>query len=73
MDSIAILMEFFSSIGAKPLLMDYESSVGHIDAVVKHKGKLLFIGINRTNLEKVARYYMKHYGIKNMKYELVNF
>lgn len=72
--SVELLMEFFNSIGGIVLLRQYECPKGMIDLIVKHKGRLLFIGISSEEdvVRKVAKYYMKRYGIQAVDYDVVS-
>ena len=70
--AVYLLVLFFSTIGAKLLLKNYECPLGAIDMVVKHRGRLFFIGIDRDNLEKPVNYYLKRYGIRGIEYDVVS-
>ena len=61
------------TLGYKILLKFYECTLGEIDFVAKHNGELVFIGINKIPSVKVAEYYIKRYGIKDVPYKLESF
>lgn len=75
MDRILVvekLNDFFHLIGGKTLLKNYECPLGEIDLIVKHKGRVFFIAINRTKPEKTAKYYLARYGIRDVDYDVVS-
>jgi len=67
-----LLYQTLITLGHKVLLKNYECDFGEIDFVTKRNGTLWFIGLNRDRkkMEKVASYYIKRYGIKDVPYEI---
>ena len=67
------LFQFAVACGHKPLLRDYECTIGVAHLITKKAGRLYFftIGRSKLELELVATYYMKRYGIKDVPIEVV--
>ena len=67
------LFQFATACGHKPLLRDYECKAGIAHLVTKKEGRLYFFSVGRPKieLELVATYYMKRYGIKDVPVEVV--
>lgn len=65
--------EFFESIGHKVLLWDYECPVGEVNLITKANGMLNFIGFGKEaeTLKKAATYYIKRYGIHDVKWQVL--
>lgn len=61
------------TLGYKILLRNYECPLGEVSMIAKKAGELVFIGINNTPPVKAAEYYVKRYGINEVKYHMESF
>ena len=62
--------------GHKVLLREYECPLGKIDFVTKKGGELVFVSVRKKidkAFEKTADYYMKRYGIKDVRSRFLEF
>ena len=72
MDSMEMAFHYLAKSGHKILMRDYECALGNIDLVSKHNRELVFTEVltedekSAGKMEKVASYYLKRYGIRDV-------